>query len=80
MYFTKEENLLHFTCFAIGNQKVLIESTVFSKNILSKDWYKEKIYKYLSENNINEFEEDNSGHSNTMFFLETDQMIQISSI
>ena len=61
MHFTKEENLLHFIyVLPFSNQKALIESTVFSKNILSKDWYKEKIYKYLSENNINEFEEDNS--------------------
>ena len=52
MHFTKEENLLHFIyVLPFSNQKALIESTVFSKNILSKDWYKEKIYKYLSENN-----------------------------
>ncbi len=54
MHFTKVENFLHFIyILPFSHNKALIESTVFSKNNLSENWYKEQINKYLKENSIN---------------------------
>ncbi len=58
MHFTKEDNLLHFIYMLPFNaNQALIESTVFSKEICTEDWYRKKIYDFLEKNNINSFKE-----------------------
>ena len=61
MHFTKDDNFLHFIyVLPFSKKKALIESTVISKKILNKQWYENKIYEYLSKNNIIEFEKISS--------------------
>ncbi len=58
MHFTQEKNTLHFIyVLPFSQNKALIESTVFSKNVLHEDWYRAKIYNYLSSFQIDNFEE-----------------------
>ncbi len=58
MHFTEEDNVLHFIyTLPFSQNKALIESTVFSKNVLDENWYRNKIYKYLNNFNINKYKE-----------------------
>ena len=58
MHFTKEKELLHFIyILPFSHNQALVESTVFSKKILSEGWYRERIDSYLKKNNINKIEE-----------------------
>ena len=58
MHFIEEKNLLHFIYLLPFNKnKALVESTVFSRNVLNEKWYREKIYKYLENLNIRKFRE-----------------------
>ncbi len=72
MHFTKEKNLLHFMyILPFSHNKALIESTVFSKEVLKSSWYREKINHYLQLKNINEFREISSEKGVIpMFFAE----------
>ena len=59
MQFTQEENILHFIyVLPFSHNKALIESTVFSKEIMKEDWYRGKINNYLRVNNINKLREE----------------------
>ena len=58
MHFTKEKELLHFIyILPFSHNQALVESTVFSKKILSEGWYRERIDSYLKKNNINKIQE-----------------------
>ena len=58
MHFTKEKNLLHFIyVLPFAHNKALIESTVFSKEVFEKSWYRKKINDFLTLKNIREFKE-----------------------
>jgi Lycopene cyclase protein. len=58
MHFTEEKNLLHFIyILPFSHNKALVESTVFSKDVLKTSWYREKINEYLNLKNINGFKE-----------------------
>ena len=72
MHFTEGNNLLHFIYFLpFSHNKALVETTVFSKDILKEGWYREKIIGYLRQKSITEFRE-NSTESGIipMFFAE----------
>ncbi len=61
MHFTKEDNLLHFIyVLPFSANQALVESTVFSKEAYSENWYRRKIYKFLKKNNINKYYETSS--------------------
>ncbi len=61
MHFTKEKNLLHFIyVLPFSHNKALVESTVFSKKVLKKNWYREKINDYLGEKNISDYKENST--------------------
>ncbi len=61
MHFTQEKNLLHFMyILPFSHNKALVESTVFSKEVFTNSWYREKINDYLSLKNISEFKEDST--------------------
>ncbi len=72
MHFTKEKNLLHFMyVLPFSHNKALIESTVFSKDVLKKSWYRKKINDYLKLNDIIEFKENSTEKGVIpMFFAE----------
>jgi len=58
MHFTEDNNLLHFIyLLPFSHNRALVESTVFSKEVLNDDWYRDKIKKYLKQKSINEFKE-----------------------
>ena len=58
MHFTGEKDLLHFMyILPFSHNKALVESTVFSKDVFKNSWYREKIFKYLSQKNIIDFKE-----------------------
>jgi len=58
MHFTEEKNLLHFMyILPFTHNKALVESTVFSKEVLKNSWYTKKIKDYLKQKNINKFKE-----------------------
>ncbi len=58
MHFTQEDETLHFIyVLPFNKNEALVESTVFSKNILDERWYRERIYNYLKEIKIDEFSE-----------------------
>ncbi len=58
MHFTEEKNILHFIyILPFSSNKALVESTVFSTEVYSDDWYKKKISKYLKDLDIDEFDE-----------------------
>tara|TARA_B100001175_G_C19441114_1_gene606299 strand:+ start:49 stop:1131 length:1083 start_codon:yes stop_codon:yes gene_type:complete len=58
MHFTEEDNLLHFIyLLPFSKNKALVESTVFSKKVLSEEWYRNKITKYLNYLKINKYKE-----------------------
>ncbi len=59
MHFTQEESMLHFIyALPFSHNKALIESTVFSKEILTENWYRNKIDKFLKNLNITKYEEN----------------------
>ncbi len=59
MHFTEEDNLLHFIyVLPFAHNKALIESTVFSKEILNENWYRNKIYDYLKKFKIIDYTEE----------------------
>ena len=59
MYFTEENNVLHFIyVLPFSHNKALVESTVFSKETFDSSWYREKINRYLKLKNIIEYEEN----------------------
>ena len=48
MDFTEENNVLHFMyVLPFSHNKALVESTVFSKEVLPESWYRDKINDYL---------------------------------
>ncbi len=48
MDFTEENNVLHFMyVLPFSHNKALVESTVFSKEVLPETWYRDKINDYL---------------------------------
>ena len=58
MHFTQESDILHFIyILPFSHNRALVESTVFSKNVLDEIWFREKINDYLKMNNINKFKE-----------------------
>ena len=58
MYFTKEENILHFIyVLPFDEKKALVESTVFSKQLFDESWYRDRIKKYLKDLKIDKFVE-----------------------
>ena len=75
MYFTKENNILHFIYFLpFSHNTALVESTVFSKNVLDESWYRDKINDYLRQNNITEYKEISTEKGVIpMFFAEEDK-------
>ncbi len=61
MRFTQEKDLLHFIyVLPFDQNKALVESTVFSKNILDEQWYRERINNYLQLFNITKFKENST--------------------
>tara|TARA_B100001057_G_scaffold394231_1_gene403372 strand:- start:161 stop:1243 length:1083 start_codon:yes stop_codon:yes gene_type:complete len=61
MHFTEEKNLLHFIyILPFSHNRALVESTVFSKEVLENSWYREKINDYLRLKDISEFKEISS--------------------
>ena len=72
MHFTQEDDFLHFIyVLPFEKNKALIESTVFSKEVLKESWYREKIYNYLNKFEINKFKEySNEKGIIPMFFSE----------
>ena len=72
MYFTEENNVLHFMyILPFSHNKALVESTVFSKEVFSTSWYREKINDYLKKNKITEYNEISSEKGVIpMFFAE----------
>ena len=74
MNFTKEDNILHFIyVLPFTENKALIESTVFSKNILNENWYREKISDYLNKLNINQFQETSIEKGTIPMFFSPDK-------
>ena len=75
MQFTQEKNLLHFIyVLPFKHNKALIESTVFSTEILNEKWYRDKICKYLKNLKINDFREDSFEQGIIpMFFMEEEK-------
>jgi len=75
MYFTKENNILHFIyVLPFSHNTALVESTVFSKNVLDDSWYRDKINDYLRQNNITEYKEISTEKGVIpMFFAEEDK-------
>ncbi len=58
MHFT-QESLLHFIyVLPFSQNNALVESTVFSKEVLSDHWYRERISSYLNKLNIYDFKEN----------------------
>ena len=76
MYFTKEKNLLHFMyVLPFSHNRALIESTVFSKEVLEKSWYRDKINDYLSLIDISSFKENSTEKGIIpMFFVEENKL------
>ncbi len=72
MHFTKEKNLLHFMyVLPFNHNKALVESTVFSKEVLEKSWYIKRINDYLNLKDISTFKENSSEKGVIpMFFAE----------
>ena len=72
MYFTEEKNLLHFIyILPFSHNKALVESTVFSKDVLKTSWYRQKINEYLKLKNITGFKESGTEKGIIpMFFAE----------
>ena len=59
MHFTEEDNILHFVyVLPFSHNKALVESTVFSKEVYSDNWYREKIDTYLKKNKITKIMEE----------------------
>ena len=75
MYFTKENNILHFIyVLPFSHNKALVESTVFSKEVFSEDWYRKRIDAYLTEHNIIKVEESSTEKGTIpMFFAAEDR-------
>ena len=58
MHFTQEEKILHFIyVLPFSKNNALVESTVFSKDVLGEDWYRDRINKYLEKLKISKFQE-----------------------
>ena len=72
MHFTEDENVIHFIyVLPFRNNKALVESTVFSTEVLNEEWYRKKIYDYLKDFGISEFNEISSEKGAIpMFFSE----------
>ena len=75
MYFTEENDILHFLyVLPFSHNKALVESTVFSNEVLHSSWYREKINNYLKLNNIIEYKENGIEKGVIpMFFVEEDK-------
>ena len=72
MHFTKESNLLHFIyVLPFSENKALVESTIFSKEVCNEDWYRKRIHEFLKKNNIGKYQEiSNEKGIIPMFFNE----------
>ena len=58
MHFTNEKNVLHFIyVLPFKHNRALVESTVFSKDSFSEDWYRKRINEYLNQNSIKKIHE-----------------------
>ena len=81
MHFTKEKNILHFIyILPFSHNSALVESTVFSKEVFTDSWYRDKINKYLKSKNIIEFKEQSMEKGIIPMFFQDEKKISNSNI
>ena len=78
MDFTEENNVLHFMyILPFSHNKALVESTVFSKEVLDETWYRDKINDYLKLKKFLYFKEHSTEKGVIpMFFSEEKKIIK----